>query len=166
MWASDGSRCSRVTRVTRGLCTQTSSNHRLGMAALTSDATSETLTDADVAILRADTPSSARWIHLGAAGASISLLLKNTCVDILLPHDPMKTVLDSKADPSTYHISGASPSPTPVLEANIAHLEREVEVGGYMAEAEAAGDVDQVYESAARLLSVTPQEIAIVDSST
>lgn len=98
------------------------------MAALISDITSEALTDADVAILRADTPSSGRWIHLSAAGAS--------------------------------------PSPTPVLETHVEHLEREVEVGGYLAEAEAAGNIDQVYESAARLLSVTPREIAIVDSST
>lgn len=82
----------------------------------------------DVARARRDTPSTARYIHMLAAGAS--------------------------------------PSPEPVRLAVAAHLDRECEVGGYAAEAEATAAADDFYDAFAALLNCRRSEIAYVENAT
>ena len=71
-------------------------------------------------------------------------------------------------DPTIAHFNhaGDSPSPRVVLETVHAHLEREAQIGGYEAEAEAAERLNAVYASIARLIGATPAEIAVVENAT
>lgn len=62
--------------------------------------------------------------------------------------------------------AGASLLPQPVLDAVVGHLERESRVGGYEAAAAAAGRIEALYASLARLIGARPDEIAVVDSAT
>lgn len=63
--------------------------------------------------------------------------------------------------------AGASLPPRPVLETVVRHLEREAMIGGYEAAEEAAGRVEAVYGSLARLLNAAgPDEIALMENST
>jgi selenocysteine lyase/cysteine desulfurase len=62
--------------------------------------------------------------------------------------------------------AGAGLMPRPVLDAVIAHLEREAHIGGYEA-ADAAHDaVEHVYDAAAALIGCQRDEIAIVENAT
>ena len=62
--------------------------------------------------------------------------------------------------------AGAGLMPQPVLDAVIAHLEREARMGGYEA-ADAAHDaVEHVYDAAAALINADRDEIAIVENAT
>jgi cysteine desulfurase / selenocysteine lyase len=62
--------------------------------------------------------------------------------------------------------AGAGLMSQPVLDAAIAHLEREASIGGYEA-ADAAHDaVEHVYDAAASLINAHPDEIAIVENAT
>jgi selenocysteine lyase/cysteine desulfurase len=56
--------------------------------------------------------------------------------------------------PHRVHLNnaGASLMPRPVLEAMTGYLQREAEIGGYEAAAEAASRLDGVYDSIARLI--------------
>ncbi|CAM9716122.1 unnamed protein product [Heterosigma akashiwo] len=62
--------------------------------------------------------------------------------------------------------AGASPSPRPVLQAVVNHLELEARVGGYEAAARAAPRLAAVYASLARLLNCDPSEVALAESAT
>jgi cysteine desulfurase/selenocysteine lyase len=62
--------------------------------------------------------------------------------------------------------AGSSLPPTPVLEAVIAHLRREAEIGGYEAEDEAHERIESTYASIARLLGCNPDEVALVENAT
>lgn len=62
--------------------------------------------------------------------------------------------------------AGASLTPRPVYETLLRHLALENEVGGYEAEARAAGDLEKTYASLARLLRARPEEIAYVENAT
>jgi selenocysteine lyase/cysteine desulfurase len=62
--------------------------------------------------------------------------------------------------------AGASLVPQQVLDAEIAHLHREAEIGAYEAKAEAAERIEGVYRSIARLIGAAPAEIALVESAT
>ena len=62
--------------------------------------------------------------------------------------------------------SGAALMPRPVLEALKQHLDREAEIGGYEAEAEADGLIEHSYDAAARLINASRDEIAIVENAT
>jgi cysteine desulfurase / selenocysteine lyase len=62
--------------------------------------------------------------------------------------------------------AGSSPSPRPVLDATIAHLRREAEIGGYEAAAEQADAVAATYTSVARLLGCDVSEVALTTSAT
>jgi selenocysteine lyase/cysteine desulfurase len=65
-----------------------------------------------------------------------------------------------------FNNAGAALMPTPVLEAQIRHLQREAAIGGYEA-ADAADDRrEAVYDSIARLLNAERQEIALVENAT
>lgn len=65
-----------------------------------------------------------------------------------------------------FNNAGASLPPRPVLDAVIDHLQLEARIGGYEAAAAMAGDLERVYELAARFLACQASEVAIVDSAT
>lgn len=66
-----------------------------------------------------------------------------------------------------FNNAGASLPPTAVLDAHVAHLRREAEIGGYEAHEEAQARIDAVYASVARLLGAAgPDEIALVENAT
>ncbi|SNB73948.1 Selenocysteine lyase/Cysteine desulfurase [Arboricoccus pini] len=62
--------------------------------------------------------------------------------------------------------AGASLLSSPVLETVIGHLRRESEIGGYEAAAEAAPRFEAIYDSLARLLNATADEVALFSSAT
>ncbi|NLU82707.1 aminotransferase class V-fold PLP-dependent enzyme [Rhodococcus sp. HNM0569] len=62
--------------------------------------------------------------------------------------------------------AGSSLAPEPVVEAQIRHLRRETEVGGYLAAAERVDDLAAVKVSLGRLLGTTSESIALTDSAT
>ena len=65
-----------------------------------------------------------------------------------------------------FNNAGAALMPTPVLEAQLRHLQQEAAIGGYEA-ADAADDRrEAVYESIARLINAERQEIALVENAT
>ncbi|SMF39191.1 Selenocysteine lyase/Cysteine desulfurase [Tistlia consotensis] len=62
--------------------------------------------------------------------------------------------------------AGAALMPAPVLAAQVGHLQREAQIGGYEAKAEAAGRLEAVYGSVAALIGARPEEIALVENAT
>jgi selenocysteine lyase/cysteine desulfurase len=62
--------------------------------------------------------------------------------------------------------AGAALLPRPVLEAQLRHLRREAEIGGYEAADEAKDAIAAVYASVARLIGAAPDEIALVENAT
>jgi cysteine desulfurase / selenocysteine lyase len=65
-----------------------------------------------------------------------------------------------------FNNAGAALPPQPVLAVQIAHLQREAEIGGYEAADEAKNRVGQVYRSIARLIGASAKEIALVENAT
>ncbi|MBL8906544.1 MAG: aminotransferase class V-fold PLP-dependent enzyme [Rhizobiales bacterium] len=65
-----------------------------------------------------------------------------------------------------FNNAGSSLPPAPVVDAVVAHLKREEEVGGYEAAAEAQGEIDDCYRAIAELIKASPEEIAIVENAT
>jgi selenocysteine lyase/cysteine desulfurase len=65
-----------------------------------------------------------------------------------------------------FNNAGAALMPRPVLEATIAHLQLEAQIGGYEAAARAHDAVERVYDAAAALLGCHRDEIAIVENAT
>ena len=70
------------------------------------------------------------------------------------------------AEVAHFNNAGAALMPSPVVEAQIAHLRREAEIGGYEAKAEAAERLEAVYGSVARLLNCGADEVALVENAT
>ncbi len=62
--------------------------------------------------------------------------------------------------------AGASLMPEPVIAAQIDHIRRESEIGGYEAKAEALLRIEAVYDSIARLLNADRDEIALLENAT
>ncbi|KWV53752.1 aminotransferase class V [Rhizobium altiplani] len=62
--------------------------------------------------------------------------------------------------------AGAALMPQTVLDAMVGHLNREAEIGGYEAADEAASDLDGVYDSVARMLGSSRDEIALTENAT
>lgn len=62
--------------------------------------------------------------------------------------------------------AGSSLPPRQVVDAVVAHLRREAEVGGYRAAAERVDDLAAVKESIGRLVGASPSTIALSDSAT
>lgn len=60
--------------------------------------------------------------------------------------------------------AGSSLPPGPVVDTVVGHLRREEEIGGYEAAEEAAGRLEGVYSSVARLIGAEPNEIALAES--
>ena len=65
-----------------------------------------------------------------------------------------------------FNNAGASLMPQAVLEAQVAFLRLEAAIGGYEAKAQEQEKIEGVYESAARLINASPDEIAIVENAT
>jgi cysteine desulfurase/selenocysteine lyase len=62
--------------------------------------------------------------------------------------------------------AGSSLPPQPVLDANIGHLRREAEIGGYEAYDEQREHVEHTYDALARLIGASRDEIACVENAT
>ncbi|MFO8098020.1 MAG: aminotransferase class V-fold PLP-dependent enzyme [Salinibacter sp.] len=65
-----------------------------------------------------------------------------------------------------FNNAGAALPPQPVLNAQIHHLRREAEIGGYEAAAEAEAALHDTYSSIARMLGCAPDEVALVENAT
>jgi selenocysteine lyase/cysteine desulfurase len=65
-----------------------------------------------------------------------------------------------------FNSAGASLIAQPVLDAQLAYLQREAAIGGYEAAAELAPRLDAVYDSVARLIGAQRDEIALVENAT
>jgi selenocysteine lyase/cysteine desulfurase len=65
-----------------------------------------------------------------------------------------------------FNNAGAALMPTPVLEAQVRHLQQEAAMGGYEAADAADGRREAVYDSIARLINGERDEIALVENAT
>ncbi len=65
-----------------------------------------------------------------------------------------------------FNNAGASLMPRPVLEATIAHLQLEAQIGGYEAAERAHEAIEHVYDAAAALIGCSRDEIAIIENAT
>lgn len=65
-----------------------------------------------------------------------------------------------------FNNAGSSLMPQPVLDATIAHLQREAQMGGYEAAAHAHDLIEHTYDAASALIGCTREEIAIVENAT
>ncbi len=70
------------------------------------------------------------------------------------------------ANVAHFNNAGAALPPRPVIDALIGHLQREAEIGGYEAAAEADGRLEAVYDDLAELLGCDRDEIAVVENAT
>ncbi len=65
-----------------------------------------------------------------------------------------------------FNNAGMGLTPSPVLQAVKAHLDREALLGGYEAADEAQAAVERVYDAAAALIGAAREEIAVVENAT
>lgn len=65
-----------------------------------------------------------------------------------------------------FNNAGSALMPAPVYNAFVGHVERERDIGGYEAAAEAAAELDRFYEATATLLGARRDEIAFLESAT
>lgn len=65
-----------------------------------------------------------------------------------------------------FNNAGSSLPPRTMLDTVMAHLTREAEIGGYEAADEARPRIEAVYDSIARLLNASRDEIAVVENAT
>jgi cysteine desulfurase/selenocysteine lyase len=65
-----------------------------------------------------------------------------------------------------FYNSGAGLMPRPVLDALHEHLDLEARIGGYAAEEAAAPKLQATYESIARMLNCSTDEVAVVENAT
>ena len=84
---------------------------------------------------------------------------------------PIDIALARHDTPAASHIlhfnnAGAALMPTPVLQAQLDHLQREAEMGGYEAAAAANDQLESTYDSIAKLLNAGRAEIALVENAT
>ena len=82
--------------------------------------------------------------------------------------DVVRARHDTPACETVLHFNnaGAALMPQPVVDAVIAHLQREASLGGYEAAAAAHSAVEHVYDAAATLLGCQRHEIAFVENAT
>jgi len=65
-----------------------------------------------------------------------------------------------------FNNAGASLMPQPVLDATIAHLQLEAQIGGYEAVERSQGRIERVYDAAAALIGCSRDEIATIENAT
>lgn len=82
--------------------------------------------------------------------------------------DIRRARLDTPACENLLHFNnaGAALMPQPVLDAQIAHLNLEAQIGGYEAYNDRLEAIEHTYDSVARLLNCQPQEVAIIENAT
>jgi len=85
-----------------------------------------------------------------------------------MPFDLQRARDDTPGCQSVLHFNnaGAALMPQPVLDATIAHLQLEAQIGGYEAAERAHDAVEHTYDAAAALIGCTRDEIAIVENAT
>jgi cysteine desulfurase / selenocysteine lyase len=119
--------------------------------------------------------SSQRELMTTALPEAICILYKESIVGGCLHARGMAMTFDvpraRRETPGCEHVvhfnnAGAALMPQAVLEATIAHLQLEAQIGGYEAAAQAHTAVEHVYEAAATLLGCHHDEIAIIENAT
>lgn len=82
--------------------------------------------------------------------------------------DIAKVRAETRGCESVIHFNNAGSSlpPAPVVDAVIAHLKREEEIGGYEAAAEAHTQLDDCHRAVAELINASADEIAYVENAT
>ena len=65
-----------------------------------------------------------------------------------------------------FNKAGASLMPRPVLDATIAHLQLEAQIGGYEAAERENDAIEHVYDATAALIGCSRDEIAIIENAT
>ncbi len=65
-----------------------------------------------------------------------------------------------------FNNAGASLMPQPVLDATIAHLQLEAQIGGYEAAERSKDAVEHVYDAIAKLIGCARDEVAIIENAT
>ncbi|HZO73279.1 MAG TPA: aminotransferase class V-fold PLP-dependent enzyme [Ktedonobacteraceae bacterium] len=65
-----------------------------------------------------------------------------------------------------FNNAGSSLMPQPVLDATIAHLQLEAQIGGYEAKEQASDQIEHTYDAAATLIGCERDEIAIIENAT
>ncbi|HEX6479143.1 MAG TPA: aminotransferase class V-fold PLP-dependent enzyme [Ktedonobacteraceae bacterium] len=85
-----------------------------------------------------------------------------------MPFDLQRARDDTPGCQNVLHFNnaGAALMPQPVLDATIAHLQLEAQIGGYEAAESAHDAVEHVYDAAAALIGCSRDEIAIVENAT
>jgi cysteine desulfurase / selenocysteine lyase len=85
-----------------------------------------------------------------------------------MPFDLQRARQDTPGCEHVLHFNnaGASLMPRPVLEATIAHLQLEAQMGGYEAADRADDAIEHVYNAVARLIGCSRDEIAIIENAT
>ena len=85
-----------------------------------------------------------------------------------MPFDLQRARQDTPGCEHVLHFNnaGASLMPRPVLEATIAHLQLEAQIGGYEAADRANDAIEHVYDAAAALIGCSRGEIAIIENAT
>jgi len=85
-----------------------------------------------------------------------------------MPFDLQRARQDTPGCEHVLHFNnaGASLMSRPVLEATIAHLQLEAQIGGYEAAERANDAIEHVYDAAAALISCSRDEIAIIENAT
>ncbi len=85
-----------------------------------------------------------------------------------MPIDIERARRETPGCQTTLHFdnAGAALMPDAVLDVTIGHLRRESEIGGYLAEDQAAARVERVYAAAAALINCRADEIAFVENAT
>jgi cysteine desulfurase / selenocysteine lyase len=85
-----------------------------------------------------------------------------------MPFDLQRARHETPGCTSVLHFNnaGASLMPQPVLDATIAHLQLEAQIGGYEAAERAHDAIEHSYDAAAALIGCSHDEIAIVENAT
>ena len=85
-----------------------------------------------------------------------------------MPIDIDQARRDTPATETILHFNnaGAALMPTPVLQAQLRHLQLEADTGGYEAATTANDQIEAIYDSIAQLLNADRSEIALVESAT
>ncbi|QBD81846.1 aminotransferase class V-fold PLP-dependent enzyme [Ktedonosporobacter rubrisoli] len=85
-----------------------------------------------------------------------------------MPFDLQRAQQDTPATANLIHFNNAGSSlmPQPVLEATIAHLQLEAQIGGYEAADRAHNAIEHTYDAAATLIGCQRDEIAIIENAT